>query len=194
MQQINKLEQETESTAYSQFESEIAKRQVDIANLKEAIATLKAGKPRPVNPSADNAFNLLKEIVGAVPQRLEDEQIYDEKLREADRALQLAVDACEEKVTELKAVRSVEASQQAIASAQELVGQAEKFNAAIDAALVLLAEMKKKNDQIYRLTANQETVMSIAADLNETPYCSIHKTGGQVRVFVRRRFDVRPVG
>ncbi len=186
MQQINKPQQ-TESTAIASLEAEITTRQADIKNLREAISTLKAGKPRPLNPSADNAFNLLKEIVGAVPQRLEDQKLYDEKLVEADRALQLAVNACEEKVTELKAERSVERSQQSSALVDELLAKAEKFNAAIDASFDLLAEMKTLNGQISQLRGDRVSVLEIVADLNEAPYCQI---GGN-RVKVRRRFDVK---
>jgi plasmid stabilization system protein ParE len=187
MQKIDKPQQQTESTAIASLQSEIETRQVDIANLREAIATLKAGKPRPLNPSADNAFNLLKEIVGAVPQRLEDQKIYDEKLVEADRALQLAVNACEEKVTELKSERSVERSQQSNTLVDELVAKAEKFNAAIDAAVELLAEMKTINSQVLQLRRDHTSVFTITADLNEIPYCRIAREN----VLVGRRFDLK---
>ncbi len=55
----------------STLESEILQRDADIQNLQEALATLEANKPRPATPSADNAFELLRQMVGSVPENLE---------------------------------------------------------------------------------------------------------------------------
>ncbi len=88
MQQIK----ETESTAESSLEAEIAQRGADIELLKEAIATLEAGRIRPVNPEADSAFALLVELVGSAPQRLEEQQSHEAKLEAARLSLKLATE------------------------------------------------------------------------------------------------------
>ncbi len=85
MHQINKPQQQTESTAIASLES-------DIERLHEAIATLEAGRTRPVNPEADSAFALLVELVGLAPQRLEDRQVYESKLEAARLSLKLATE------------------------------------------------------------------------------------------------------
>jgi uncharacterized coiled-coil protein SlyX len=60
----------------ARLESEVAMQESDIRNLQEALATLESGKLRPVNPAADNTFELLKHLVGSVPENLEQEQLY----------------------------------------------------------------------------------------------------------------------
>lgn len=174
----------------SQLEAEIASRNADIQNLAEALATMVAGKPRPQNPSTDNAFTLLKEMVGSAPQQLEQQQIYDEKVRAARTALQLATEICQQKTTELKALHQERRSQQAEQRIQELIAKASQFNVAIDEAFNLLAEMKSLNGQISQLRGNSVSVLRTSADLNEAPYCQISGES----VSLRRRFDVKRGG
>lgn len=179
-----------EGMKISRLETEISSRTADIENLREAILTLKAGRLRPVNPSADDAFTLLKELVGSAPQRLEERHIYEEKLGEAERALQLAIEACQQKTTELKTERSAMRSQQSSELVQQLLVKAEKFNVSIDESFELLAQMKEINGQISQLRGGGSVLRTSSVDLNEAPYCQISGES----VSVRRRFDVKQGG
>lgn len=187
MQQINKPEQETESMALASLESEIAQWGADIERLHEAIATLEAGRTRPVNPEADSAFALLVELVGAAPENLEQQQIYEAKLEAAKMSLKLAVELCQQKETELELLQQQKKTEQADVLLQELLSKAENFNAAIDSSLELLEQMRSLNSQITQLHGDRIQVLEVTADLIETAYCQI---GGD-RVKVRRRFDVK---
>jgi hypothetical protein len=181
------IKQETETSAIAQLESEIETRHTDIELLREAIATLEAKRIRPVNPKADSAFALLVEMVGAAPENLEQQQIYDAKLQAAKMSLKLATEICEQKSKELEVLQQENRHEQANLLLQKLLAKAEKFNAAIDSSFDLLAEMKTLNSQITQLRGDRISVLEIVADLNETPFCQI---GGD-RVKVRRRFDIK---
>ena len=169
------IKQETETSA-------IASR-----TASKAIATLEAKRIRPVNPEADSAFALLVELVGAAPENLEQQQIYQAKLEAAKMSLKLAVEICEHKSKELEVLQQENRHEQANLLLQELLAKAEKFNAAIDSSFNLSAEMKTLNSQITQLRGDRISVFEIVADLNETPFCQI---GGD-RVKVRRRFDIK---
>ncbi len=163
------------------LESEIAAQQSDIRNLQEALATIEAGKPRPVNPAADNAFELLKQLVGSVPDNLEQEQQYLAKLAEAQRALELAIAAIEQKQQRIDALRQERRGQQQQEAFEQLRSRAAKYNNLIDAAMTELEQMRSLSQ-----VAGSGGRFEIVADLNETPYCAI----SQSLVRVRRRFDV----
>jgi hypothetical protein len=64
------------SDQISTLESEIAAQQSDIQNLREALVALQTGKPRPATPSADDAFELLRQLVGSVPENLAAGELY----------------------------------------------------------------------------------------------------------------------
>jgi hypothetical protein len=174
-------------TKTNQLEAEITTRQADIKNLREAIATLEAGRIRPIDPKADSAFTLLVELVGAAPENLEQQQIYGAKLEAAKMSLKLAVELCQQKESELKGLKDEARSHEASQLVQQLIGKAEKFNAAIDSSFDLLAEMKTLNSQITQLRGDRISVLTITADLNEIPYCGI----ASGRVLVGRRFDIK---
>jgi chromosome segregation ATPase len=165
----------------SQLEAEVAAQQSDTKNLQEALTALEAGKPRPATPAADDSFELLKQLVGSVPENLEQEQLYAARLAEAQRALQLALASVAQKQQRLDALRQQQREQQQAAAFEELKTKAQEFNRLIDAAAELLDSM--------RLLAAQTGGRSfeVAADLRELPYCSVSE--GLIRV--RRRFDVK---
>jgi hypothetical protein len=77
----------------------------------------------------------LKELVGNVPQRLEEKQLYRAKLEAAQTSLKMATKICDEKRVELKTLREAMRTQQASLLIQNLVGKAQEFNAAIDKLL-----------------------------------------------------------
>lgn len=181
---------ETKAEQIAQLESEISSRNADIQNLTEALATLESGKPRPVNPKADDAFSLLKELVGSAPENLEQQQVYQAKLEAARTSLKLATEICHQKTTELKTLREAMRLQEASQLVQELVAKAQKFNVAVDQAFDLLAEMKSLNGRISQLRDGGSVLRTSSADLNEAPYCQI---AGE-SVSVRRRFDVKQGG
>ena len=171
----------------SQLEVEISERNADIENLTEAIATLQSNQPRPADPSADGAFALLKELVGSVPENLEQQQIYQAKIEVARTSLRLAIEVCDQKKSELKVLRDKVRSRQASQLVQELVEKAQKFNAAIDRAFDLLAEMKSLNGQVSQLRGGSSSLLRTSADLNESPYCRV---AGET-VLIGRRFDLK---
>ena len=177
----------TASKAIATLESEIETRSVDIERLREAIATLETKRIRPVKPEADSAFALLVELVGAAPENLEQQQIYQAKLEAAKMSLKLAVELCQQKETELKLLQQQKKTERADVLLQELLSKAEMYNGAIDASFDLLAEMKTLNSQITQLRGDRVQVLEVTADLIETAYCQI---GGN-RVKVRRRFDIK---
>lgn len=157
-------------TQISQLEIEIATRQADIANLREAIATLEAGRIRPIDPKADSAFTLLVELVGAAPENLEQQQIYRAKLEAAKMSLKLAVELCQQKETELKLLQQQKKTEQADVLLQELLSKSEKFNVAIDLAVELLAQMKTINSQVLQLRGDRTPVLTISANMVEIAY------------------------
>lgn len=173
------LEQTALEPQIAQLEAEIGKRQADIENLEEAIATLKANRPRPNNPRVDSTFELLKELIGAVPQNLEQQAIYQAKLGEVERSLELATAACKEKERELKTLHARATLQQQEQAFEQLKSKAGEFNNLIDGAMALLEEMRE-------LSSAARGKLEVVSDLKETPYCSINETF----VRVRRRFDV----
>jgi chromosome segregation ATPase len=165
----------------STLESEILQRNSDIQNLQEALATLTANEPRPRNPQTDDAFALLKELVGAVPQSLEEQQLYRAKLAEAQRALELAIAAVEQKQLELDALRQQKREQQQEQALEELKSKAEGFNQLIDAAMAALEAMRSLSK-----VAGSGT-LEIVADPNETPFCQVAANS----VKLRRHFDIK---
>ncbi len=60
---------------------------------------------KPADPSCEDAFALLRELVGNVPQQLEEEQLYVARLAAAKESLSLAIAAVEQKQLELDALR-----------------------------------------------------------------------------------------
>lgn len=178
---------ETKNTQIAQLESEIASRNADIQNLTEALAALEAGRPRPVNPKADDAFSLLKELVGSAPENLEQQQVYQVKLEAARTSLKLAAEVCQQKTTELKTLKEAMRSQEASQLVQQLIAKAQEFNLAVDQAFDLLAEMKILNQQVSQLRGGASVLRTSSVDLNEAPYCRI---AGE-SVSVARRFDVK---
>lgn len=181
---------ETKTEQFAQLESEIASRNADIENLREALATLEAGRPRPINPKADDAFSLLKELVGSAPENLEQQQVYRAKLEAAQTSLKLVVEICDQKRIEFKALKDEMRSQQSSELVQQLLVKAEKFNVSIDESFELLAQMKEINGQISQLRGGGSVLRTSSVDLNEAPYCQI---AGE-SVSVRRRFDVKQGG
>jgi hypothetical protein len=89
----------------SQLELEIAQRDADIRKLTAALATLEANQPRPTDPSCDDAFALLRQLVGNAPKQLEERQVYAARLAAAKKSLSLAIAAVEQKQLELDALR-----------------------------------------------------------------------------------------
>jgi hypothetical protein len=81
------LETWTLDQQISQLEVEIATRQKDIENLRQAFVALESNQPRPADPAADNAFELLRELVGSAPQKLKQQQVYQAKLAAARESL-----------------------------------------------------------------------------------------------------------
>ncbi len=164
----------------SQLEAEIASRNVDIQNLQEALATLTANEPRPRNPQTDDAFALLKQLIGAVPQSLEEQQVHQAKLAEAQRALHLCKLQLQEKQQRLDTLRQQQREQQQEQALEELKSKAAAFNNLIGSAMAELQAMRS-----LAKVAGSGT-LEIVADPNETPYC--HITAKSVKL--RRRFDV----
>ena len=175
------LETLTVGDQITKLESEIALRTADIQNLTEAIEALQEGRSRPINPSADDAFGLLRELLGSAPQRLQERQIYEKKVQAARISLQLATEVCDQKRTELKVLRDEVRSQQQAEAFERLKLEAQKFNSLIDSAVETLDAM--------RLLASQSggKKLEVVADLQELPYAAIYEN----RVKIRRRFDVR---
>jgi hypothetical protein len=172
---------ETKTEQIVQLESEISSRNADIQNLTEALATLEAGRPRPQNPKADDAFSLLKELVGSAPQDLEQQQVYQAKLAAAQTSLKLAVEICDQKRTELKVLRDEARSQQQAEAFEQLKSKASRFNSLIDEAMAELEQMRE-----LRKVAGSGT-FEVVSDIQEIPYCSISSS----IVRIRRRFDIR---
>ena len=154
--------------------------------MTSALETLQSGEPRPTNPKVDDTFSLLKQLLGNVPQNLEEKQIYSEKLAEAHRALQLATKTCQQKQLQLKALKDEARSHEASQLHQQLLGKAQEFNAAIDRGFDLLEEMKKLNSQITQLRRDRISVLELRSDTTEIPYFQI----GSDRLVLRRRFDI----
>ena len=178
---VTKLQETKLEQRISGLEAEIALQQKDVQNLTEALASFKGDKPRPANPSADDAFSLIRELVGSAPQRLEERQIYDEKLKEAQRALELAVAAVEQKQSELKTLQQERRSQQQTEAFEQLKSKASRFNSLIDEAMAELEQMR----EFAKVVGSGK--FEVVSDIREMPYCSI--TSSIVRI--RRRFDVR---
>ncbi len=165
----------------ARLELEVATQQSDVRSLQEAIATIETNKPRPATPSADNAFELLRQLVGSVPENLEQEQLYRAKLAEAQRALELAIASVEQKQLELDDLRQEQRSQQQEEAFERLKSKAEMFNQLIDKVMGQLQEMRS-----LALVAGSGR-FEVVADIREMPYCSI--TASSVKI--RRRVDIR---
>jgi DNA repair exonuclease SbcCD ATPase subunit len=178
---------EPTSEKISQLKTEISRRSADIQNLTSALETLQAGKSRPVDPLSDDAFSLLRELVGSAPQKLEERQIYESKLKAARETLRLSIEICEQKRAELKTLEQENRHEQADALLQELLTKAQEFNTAIDSSFALLEEMQSLNSQIVRLRGDRLQVFEVRSDLSEASYCEV----GSNRVVLRRRFDLR---
>ncbi len=163
------------------LEAEVAVQQSDVSTLQEALTALEAGKPRPANPSADNAFELLKELLTAAPQSLEQQQVHQAKLAEAQRALELAIASVGEKQQRLDALRQQQREQQQAEAFEELKAKAAAFNSLIYSAMVELDEMRA-----LAKVAGPGT-LEIATDPNETPFCQV--TANSVKL--RRHFDIK---
>jgi DNA repair exonuclease SbcCD ATPase subunit len=174
------IEKPTINDQISQLEAEILQRNADIRKLTAALATLEANQPRPADPSCDDAFALLRELVGNVPQQLEERQVYAARLAAAKESLSLSVQVCGEKQQRLDALRQQKREQQQEQALERLKSKAAAFNNLIDSAMAELQEMRSLSK-----VAGSGT-LEIVADPNETPYC--HITAKSVKL--RRRFDV----
>jgi len=175
------LETQTLDQRFAQLEGEIATRQEHIETLRLAFATLESNQPRPANPAADNAFELLKELVGAAPQKLEQQQVYQAKLAAAKESLKLTVEAFQEKQRQLDTLRQERREEQQVEAFQKLKLTAEEFNSLIDQAVGLMDEMRSLAQQAGVRT------LEITADLKEVPYAAIYPSN----ICIRRRFDVQ---
>ncbi len=168
------------------LQTEIATRKTDIANLKEALDTLIANKPRPINPNADSAFQMLRELVGNVPKSLEEQHIYQVKLGEAQRALQLSISAYEQKENQLKELRQKQDELWAKQLFEELKTKAERFNSCITEVVSLLDEIKQDSSEIYKLSGDNP-LSGIYIERRELPWVVI----SDKNVLIKRKFDVR---
>ncbi len=117
------LETRTLDQQISQLEVEIATRQKDIENLRQAFVALESNQLRPADPAADNVFELLKELVGSAPQKLEQQQVYQAKLTAARESLKLAVEASQEKQRQLDALRQERREEQQAEAFEKECGQ-----------------------------------------------------------------------
>jgi DNA repair exonuclease SbcCD ATPase subunit len=168
------------------LQTEIATRTLDIQNLQEALDTLIAGKPRPINPSADGAFEMLRELVGSVPENLEEQQLYQAKLGEAQRTLQLAISVCEQKENQLKELRQKQDELRAKQLFEQLKTKAERFNSCITEVVSLLDEIKQDSSEIYKLSGDNP-LSGIYIERRELPWVVI----SDKNVLIKRKFDVR---
>ncbi len=168
------------------LQAEITTRKTDIANLKEALDTLLAGKPRPANPESDNAFEMLKQLVGNVPKSMEEQQLYQSKLEEAQRALQLAIAVCKEKQLELEGLQQQQDEIQAEELFQELKLKSERFNVCITEVLSLLEQIKQNSREIYKLRGDNP-LLGVYFESRETPWCVI----SDKNVLIKRKIDVK---
>jgi len=164
----------------NQLEAEISQRQRDIGLLKDALEAVGQNKPRPQQPSADSIHALLTEMIGAVPQNLEEQRLYSAKLEAAKSSLQSAIDDCRRKADQLAALHQQKQEQQQAEAFDQLKLQAERFNELIDQAMEQLQEMRSLAKQAG------SAKFEITAELNEQAYCQI--TANSVKL--RRRFDV----
>lgn len=169
----------------NQLETEVASRQRDIENLREAIATIEAGEPRPPRPEVDNLFNLLQEMIGQVPQQLEKRQLYAAKFEAAKDSLALAIETCQHKSSTLKLLNAELRQKLAEQLFQELTEQARKFNENADENFELLEKMKELKNQITRLRGGT-THLTIYGEEREALGCNISASS----VIVQRRVDV----
>jgi septum formation inhibitor MinC len=173
--QINLEEQIT------RLEAEILQRNADIRKLTAALATLEANQPRPADPSCDDAFALLRELVGNVPQQLEERQVYAARLAAAKESLSLAIASLQERQLGLDVLRQQQQEQQQQQALEELKSKAEGFNQLIDAAMAALEAMRT----LAKIAGPGK--FEVVADLNEQAYCQI--TANSVKL--RRRFDIK---
>ncbi len=134
------------------LQTEIATRTLDIQNLQEALDTLIAGKPRPINPSADGAFEMLRELVGNVSKSMEEQQLYQGKLQQAQRSLELAIALCKEKQLELEGLHQKQNEIQAEQLFEQVKAKAERFNVCITEVLTLLNEIKRHLQKLIFLS------------------------------------------
>jgi hypothetical protein len=170
----------------SALQTEIATRESDIQNLQEAIDTLVANKPRPINPSADGAFEMLRELVGNVPKSMEEQQLYQGKLKQSQRSLDLAIALCKEKQLELEGLQQKQKEIQAEQLFQELKLKAERFNVCITEVLTLLDGIKDNSREIYKLRGDNP-LLGVYFESRETPWCVI----SDKNVLIKRKMDVK---
>ena len=169
------------------LQTEITTRKTDIANLKEALDTLVTNKPRPINPSADSAFEMLRELVGNVPKSIEEQRIYQAKLGEAQRALQLSISACEQKENQLKELREKQDELQAQELFEQVKVKGERFNACVTEMLTLLGEIKENSNQISTLRG-ENCLSVIRFEKREIPWF----TSSTRTIAFLRKFEVSP--
>jgi len=165
----------------TQLESDIVKQRANVEGLEDAIATLERGAPRPVDPKSDDIFNALRQLLGEVPQTLEEQRIHDAKLLEAKRTLQLAITSVQEKQCELDALRQQQEEQRQLQAFEEMKLRATEFNRLIDAAMTELEAMRG----LAKIAGPGK--FEVVADLNEQAYCQI--TANSVKL--RRYFDIK---
>ena len=149
--QVNVEQQNQLSQQIDSLQTEITTRRLDIQNLQEALDSLVANKPRPINPSADEAFEMLKQLVGNVPKSMEEQQLYQMKLQEAQRVLELAIELCKQKESELASLQQQQHEILAERLFEEIKVKAERFNSCVSELIDLLGEIQQSSRQIYTL-------------------------------------------
>lgn len=168
------------------LQTEITSRKTDIANLKQALDTLLAGKPRPANPESDNAFEMLKQLVGNVPESLEQQHIYQAKLGEAQRTLELAIAACKQKESELEELQQKQHENLADKLFEEIKVKAERFNCCVSEVIELLGQIQETSRQIYTLRGNNP-LSGVYFEKRELPWCVVSERS----ILIKRKFDIR---
>lgn len=185
--QVNVEQQNQLSQQIDSLQTEITTRRLDIQNLQEALDTLIAGKPRPANPESDNAFEMLKQLVGSVPETLEEQRIYEAKLQEAERSLRLAIAVCEEKELGLGELQQKQRKLQAEELFEQVKVKGERFNACVSEVVKLLDEIKQTSNQISALRGDS-CLTGVYFEKRELPWCV---TSDRTLV-IRRKFEVKP--
>lgn len=170
----------------SVLETEISTRKTDIKNLQEALDTLIAGNPRPANPESDNAFEILKQLVGTVPESLQEQHVHQVKLQEAQRALELAITACEQKENQLKDLRKKRDELQAEQLFEQVKAKGERFNSHVTEMLKLLDEIKETSNQISNLRGDN-CLTVIRFEKREIPWFTFSSR----TISFLRKFEVR---
>ena len=168
----------------SELESDVSNRQQDINNLREAIKTIESNEPRPPSPSADDIFVLLRELVGAVPEQIEQRELYEARLEAARNSLELAEETCQHKSSTLQLLKAELREKLAEQLFQKLTEQARKFNENADENFALLEKMKELRNQITRLRGGTAP-LNLYCEEREAMYCGISANA----VTVQRRID-----